>query len=119
MDNTYKLSIDSEIFTQVRADFDNALSGTIENMRNKDCNHAEITLKLKIDFIEIGALSNGVRHCITKPEFEHQVSTAMSFKGKLRGSFNDDCELMYDEESEAFVVRLRGGKQLEFGGECE
>ena len=112
MENTYKLSIDSEIFAQVRADFDKALSVTVENMRNKDCDHSEITLKLKIDFVELGELKGGVRHCVTKPEFEHQISTAMSFKEKLYGSFRDDCELVCDTESGEYAVKLRGGTQL-------
>ena len=112
MNNTQKLSIDSEIFAQVRSDFDNALLKTVGNMISKDCDHAEITLKVKIDFNEVSEERNGVFRRVVRPEFEHQVSTAMSFKGKLTGSYKEDCELICDEHSEKYALKLRGGKQL-------
>lgn len=106
----YDLSINQEIFDNLRSDFDLVLQRAVGNMKMKGAEEATLTLKLSIvleeeevyDTDENGNESD-VR-MITKPSFSHEVSSVMQVKDKKKGALSGEYNLVWDSNAKKYVV---------------
>ena len=99
-----KLSITDEYFEDMADKFDEMLTKTLDEMRTKGSNDAQITLKLGIELLPSTAATyddNGdylEERESTIPKFTYKITSAVSYpKGKLEGNIHDyDNEILPD-----------------------
>ena len=126
--NGYTLNISNEAFDKLREDFDNVLRATLLNMNKKDSKSAEMTIKLEIELTSLHTVTNEdgeekMRE-YSKPSFSHKISSLMKTKLEAQGAFNGECELVYDEDIQDYVVKPVGAQQMnvfeqEIDTDCE
>lgn len=73
--------------------------------RNKKNNTAEINVKLKIELEKsyINVSYNDQRE-ITKPVFQHKVTSTLQVKNEESGCFNEAYELVWDDTTEKYIL---------------
>ena len=73
--------------------------------RNKKNNTAEINVKLKIEleksYINVSYNDQGE---ITKPVFQHKVTSTLQVKNEESGCFNEAYELVWDDTTEKYIL---------------
>lgn len=109
--NTMQLSLDSDTFAGMKEDFDTILEKTIENMESKSAYEATITLKLGISLMKTSKpvvdADEAIKE-VTLPTFKHDISTVMQVKAKKSGMLDEECELVWDEDEQKYVlVRIK------------
>lgn len=110
MDKVYNINICSDIFSGLRNDFDDMLKKTISKMLSKQCDGADVTIKLGISLTETG---NENKAQFT-PIFRHKVSTVMNIKDEKCGGFSGRYTLFYDSVNDEYAIREIDNGQIKF-----
>lgn len=110
--NAMQLSLKGDTFQALKEDFDNVLARTIGNMEMKGAEDATITLKLSIQLEKSNIGSLGESEEITKPSFNHVISSVMQVKDKKTGALTGDYELVWDHEEKRYVMRRLADRQI-------
>lgn len=103
--NDMNLSLNSDTFSMLKEQFDGVLARTVGNMQMKGADDATITLKLQV------SLSKENRHTedgmieATIPKFKHDISSVMQVKDKASGELVGDYQLVWDEDTQKYVMR--------------
>lgn len=104
-----QLGINSEVFAELREQFDTVLQRTFCNMQSRDCDSADISIKLTITVDKVegfyidddGVVRSGM---VKKPSFAHKVSASMKIKDTEQGFFKEDYELVYESSIGEYVL---------------
>ena len=112
MNNTdiLALNINSNAFENMKSDFDKVLRRTLGNMQSKESKEATLTVKLSISLTEakvpdLDSPSVDAMRIVLKPRFDHKVSSVMQIKAEESGSLKGEYELIWDDESQDFVMK--------------
>ncbi len=97
-----KMTLDSDIFDQLRTDFNFVLQRLIGNMPEKESNDGSMTLKLDIsldnEYIpNFDENVDGETREIHKPKFKHKVTSSVQIKDEKSGNMDSEMELVMDE----------------------
>lgn len=108
--NDLNLSLSGEAFATLRSDFNEVLHSTMRGMIDTEQDVAEISMKVKIILTDSSApdltVAGGQQtREITKPKFEHTITSVIQHKEKKTGSFSGEYELVFDAETGTYVVR--------------
>lgn len=108
--NDLNLSLSGEAFATLRSDFNEVLHSTMRGMIDTEQDVAEINMKVKIILTDSSApdltVAGGQQtREITKPKFEHTITSVIQHKEKKTGSFSGEYELVFDQETGTYVVR--------------
>ena len=109
------ITIESDAFAQMRVDANMFLQKTFESMINKNCESAEVTIKMSIDLIEDhvkdSSAENGTGFReITVPTIKHKVTAVMQIKGERKGQIGG-LGFELDIVDGKYVIRPTGAKQ--------
>lgn len=119
---TTDVTIYSEAFCKLRDDFNKMIECTLTNMKQKGSSDASLTIKLEIEIektfepVEMPDGSQKTRD-VYIPHFSHKVASAMSIKSEVKGSFDEECELIWDPASQRHLLVPAG--QLTLDAEYE
>lgn len=117
MENKQDFNINSELFDDVRENLNKVLTSTVKNMISKQSEDGCVTLKIGItlktqDVPNFGARGDEPKtRKATIPEFKYDCSSAIQIKSKTSGSINDEDELIYDPESDSYVLASLASEQ--------
>lgn len=106
-----KLSLKSDTFNALTSDFDQVLRATLSGMVETEQNTAEVNVKVKITLTPDSAPDYSVpgvaqqTRSITKPKFDHSVSSVIQRKENKSGSLAGNYELVWDRETCTYVMR--------------
>lgn len=109
--NDLPLSLKSNTFNALAADFDQVLRATLQGMDETSQDVAEINVKVKITLTPDSAPDFSVRgigqqtRSITKPKFDHTVTAVIQRKEKKTGTLSGNYELVWDKETCTYVMR--------------
>ena len=97
-----KMTLDSDIFDQLRTDFNFVLQRLIGNMLEKESNDGSMTLKLDIsldnEYIpNFDENVDGETREIHKPKLKHKVTSSVQIKDEKSGNMDSEMELVMDE----------------------
>lgn len=110
--NDLQLSLSGDTFQALKADFDSILARTLGNMTMKGASEATLTLKLSIELKNVNVGSYDDLKEITKPTFKHDISSVMQVKDKKTGSLMGEHQLVWDPDTEKYVLRNLGTEQM-------
>ena len=96
-----QINIQSEVFENLRKQFDEVVQRTLTNMETKNCDHAEISVRLSVDIVKYEDLyrekdGTTMKTLVRKPVFAHKVASAMRIKDSVEGIFCEDYELVHN-----------------------
>ena len=94
------LSIENDLFENLKVDFDDMLLRTVINMNSRGAEDGSISIKLNIN---LERDENGT--CI-RPSFSHNISSAVTIKDKVAGEMIGDYELIWDDENGNYALSL-------------
>ena len=108
--NDLPMSLKSDTFNALCADFDDVLRSTLRGMVETEQDTAEISVKVKISLTEGSAPDFSVAggqqtREITKPKFDHTVSAVIQRKEKKTGTLSGEYELVFDSDTGKYVMR--------------
>lgn len=117
--NVLILNLDSNAFSAMKEDFNKVLRRTLGNMKIKESDEATLTLKLSIkltetDVPDFDAADETAMKKIHKPRFDHKISSVMQIKTDESGSLKGEYELVWDEESEDWIMKPIDNGQRSF-----
>lgn len=103
-----RLDFDSDTFEEMKKDMNFVLQRLIGNMQEKGTNEGSMTLKIDVtmvkEFIPNYDPDKGKTREISKPQFKHKVTSAVKINDEKSGSFNNEMELVMDEETGIFKL---------------
>ena len=110
------LTIESEVFAQMRKDANAMLSEAFKTMGSTGCNAAAMTIKLSIDLSDGFAddkeiLTHHAEREITVPKIQHKVSTVMQIKDERKGEIGG-AGFELDIIDGKYVIRSLGPDQI-------
>ena len=120
--NVQGISIKNDTFDTFRTDFDAMLKKTLDNMREKGLDEAEITVKMIVKAIQKEVASPTVSNASEKrtaivPTFAHKIVTAYKVESKKEGTLANGKELFYDEATgEYMLIDIDDGQTSMFHG---
>lgn len=115
----YKLSLDSDTFSDMKSKFNEALTGIIKNMQDKEASDGSITLKMNISLSKQFPFDDdGNMQEVYKPSFMHEISSEIKLKTeKVKGELARDAELYWDSQLSCFAMRdIEDGPMLDMEG---
>ena len=121
-DNVQEISIKNDTFDTFRTDFDAMLKKTLDNMREKGLDEAEITVKMTVKAVKKEVASPTVSNKAEKrtaivPTFAHKIVTAYKVESKKEGTLANGRELFYDEATgEYMLIEIDNGQTSMFNG---
>lgn len=97
-----KMTLDSDIFDQLRTDANFVLQRLIGNMFEKESDEGTMTLKLEISFDNefipnYDKNVDGETREIHKPKFKHKITSSVQIKDEKSGNMDSEMELVMDE----------------------
>nr|DAE92158.1 MAG TPA: hypothetical protein [Myoviridae sp. ct5xZ3] len=97
-----KMTLDSDIFDQLRTDANFVLQRLIGNMLEKESDEGTMTLKLEISFDNefipnYDKNVDGETREIHKPKFKHKITSSVQIKDEKSGNMDSEMELVMDE----------------------
>ena len=104
-----RLDFDSDTFEEMKRDMNFVLQRLIGNMQEKGTNEGSMTLKIDVT-MEKEFIPNydpdikGESREISKPQFKHKVTSAVKINDEKSGSFNNEMELVMDEDTGIFKL---------------
>ena len=103
------VSITSEAFEKLRADFNKMMIETLNKMREKGSTDASLTIKLEIGIektFELIQMADGteIMRDVYLPQFAHKITSAMQIKSQIVGKDDEECELIYDSENQTYQL---------------
>lgn len=104
-----KLDFDSDTFEEMKRDMNFVLQRLIGNMQEKGTNEGSMTLKIDVTMVKefipnYDPNIRGETREISKPQFKHKVTSAVKINDEKSGSFNNEMELVMDEETGIFKL---------------
>lgn len=104
-----KLDFDSNTFEEMKRDMNFVLQRLIGNMQEKDTKEGSMTLKIDVTMIKEFIPNydpdiKGETREISKPQFKHKVTSAVKINDEKSGSFNNEMELVMDEDTGIFKL---------------
>lgn len=112
------VTIYSEAFCKLRDDFNKMIEDTLTKMKQKGSFGASLTIKLDIKLekifepLELQDGSQTMRD-VYIPHFTHKVASAMSIKSEVKGSFDEECKLIWDPATQRHLLVPIGQMKLE------
>lgn len=106
-----ELTIDNEVFHDMRNKFDGVLQRLIKSMLETKSDEGSITLKIDVDMTmqeipntneELG----GEFREIYVPSFEYKVSSQVAMKDESKGNNSPEKEVVYDPEKKMYVLKF-------------
>lgn len=120
--NYQELTLDSDTFETVRANFDLLLQKLLNKMSQNDSDEGSITLKIDIQMMsEFIPDEDGGSHKANKPVFKHKVTTTVPVKDSLDDKKDTGMELVYDDELKRYILKYvsPGGQRSIFDEDFE
>ena len=104
-----RLDFDSDTFEEMKRDMNFVLQRLIGNMQEKGTNEGSMTLKIDVTIVKEFIPNydpdiKGKTREISKPQFKHKVTSAVKINDEKSGSFNNEMELVMDEETCIFKL---------------
>lgn len=104
-----RLDFDSDTFEEMKRDMNFVLQRLIGNMQEKGTNEGSMTLKIDVTMVKEFIPNydpdiKGKTREISKPQFKHKVTSAVKINDEKSGSFNNEMELVMDEETGIFKL---------------
>lgn len=111
MENEFekRLDFDSDTFGDMKRDMNFVLQRLIGNMREKGTDEGSMTLKIDVTMVREFVpnydpnIEGKTREC-SKPQFKHKVTSAVKINDEMSGSFNNEMELVMDEDTGVFKL---------------
>lgn len=118
------VSITSDAFEKLRADFNKMMIDTLNKMREKGSTDASLTIKLNIElektFEPITTKSGTeIMRDVYIPQFAHKITSAIQMKAQLVGKYDEECELVWDGKSYLLVPIGQMSLESEYDREDE
>lgn len=104
-----RLDFDSDTFEAMIRDMNFVLQRLIGNMQEKGTNEGSMTLKIDVTMVKEFIpnydpnIKGKVRE-VSKPQFKHKVTSAVKINDEKSGVFNNEMELVMDEETGVFKL---------------
>lgn len=103
------LDFDSDTFGEMKKDMNFVLQRLIGNMQEKGTNEGSMTLKIDVTMVKEFIPNydpdiKGESREVSKPQFKHKVTSAVKINDEKSGSFNNEMELVMDEETGVFKL---------------
>ncbi len=104
-----RLDFDSDTFEEMKRDMNFVLQRLIGNMQEKGTNEGSMALKIDVTMVK-DVIPNydpdieGETREISKPQFKHKVTSAVKINDEKSGSFNNEMELVMDEDTGIFKL---------------
>ena len=104
-----KLDFDSDTFEEMKKDMNFVLQRLIGNMQEKGSDEGSMTLKIDVTMVKEFIPNydpdiKGESREVSKPQFKHKVTSAVKINDEKSGSFNNEMELVMDEETGVFKL---------------
>ncbi len=104
-----RLDFESDTFWDMKRDMNFVLQRLIGNMREKGTDEGSMTLKIDITMVREFVPNydpdiKGETREISKPQFKHKVTSAVKINDEKSGSFNNEMELVMDDETGIFKL---------------
>lgn len=104
-----RLDFDSDTFEEMKKDMNFVLQRLIGNMQEKDTNEGSMTLKIDVTMVKEFIPNydpdiKGESREVSKPQFKHKVTSAVKINDEKSGSFNNEMELVMDEDTGVFKL---------------
>ncbi len=104
-----RLDFDSDTFEEMKKDMNFVLQRLIGNMQEKGTNEGSMALKIDVTMVNEYIPNydpdiEGETRKIRKPQFKHKVTSAVKINDEKSGSFNNEMELVMDEDSGVFKL---------------
>lgn len=104
-----RLDFDSDTFEEMKRDMNFVLQRLIGNMQEKGTNEGSMTLKIDVTMVKEFIPNydpdiKGESREISKPQFKHKVTSAVKINDEKSGSFNNEMELVMDEDTGIFKL---------------
>lgn len=104
-----KLDFDSDTFEEMKKDMNFVLQRLIGNMQEKGTNEGSMTLKIDVTMVKEFIPNydpdiKGESREVSKPQFKHKVTSAVKINDEKSGSFNNEMELVMDEDTGVFKL---------------
>lgn len=104
-----RLDFDSDTFEEMKRDMNFVLQRLIGNMQEKGTNEGSMTLKLDVTMVKefipnYNPDAEGETREVSKPQFKHKVTSAVKINDEKSGAFNNEMELVMDEETGVFKL---------------
>lgn len=111
-----KIIIESDLFMDLRAAFNRVLDRTLHNMKSKDSDTAEVTIKLNVKFKD--EYQDGDESVVT-PEFSHKVTSISKFKDEESGRDSGEYAIIFDDETGVPILRRINDNQISIDDELQ
>lgn len=103
------LDFDSDTFEEMKRDMNFVLQRLIGNMQEKGTNEGSMTLKLDVTMVKefipnYNPDVKGETREVSKPQFKHKVTSAVKINDEKSGAFNNEMELVMDEDTGVFKL---------------
>lgn len=104
-----RLDFDSDTFSEMKKDMNFVLQRLIGNMQEKGTNEGSMTLKIDVTMVKEFIPNydpdvKGESREVSKPQFKHKVTSSVKINDEKSGSFNNEMELVMDEETGVFKL---------------
>lgn len=104
-----RLDFDSDTFEEMKKDMNFVLQRLIGNMQEKGTNEGSMTLKIDVTMVEESIPNydpeiKGETRKVYKPQFKHKVTSAVKINDEKSGTFNNEMELVMDEDTGIFKL---------------
>lgn len=104
-----RLDFDSDTFDQMKKDMNFVLQRLIGNMQEKGTNEGSMALKIDVTMVKEFVPNydpdiEGETREISKPQFKHKVTSAVKINDEKSGAFNNEMELVLDEDTGVFKL---------------
>ena len=104
-----KLDFDSDTFEEMKKDMNFVLQRLIGNMQEKGSDEGSMTLKIDVTMVKEFIPNydpdiKGESREVSKPQFKHKVTSAVKINDEKSGSFNNEVELVMDEDTGIFKL---------------
>ena len=122
MNNYEEMMIESDVFANVRDNFDSLLQKLFKSMENNESDEGSITLKVNLNMVEdwVPNGEGGTIH-IKKPVLKHKVSIEVPVKDSIDGRKDSGMNLVWDDDLHRYVLNYinEGGQQSLFDPDYE
>lgn len=104
-----KLDFDSDTFEDLKKDMNFILQRLVGTMLEKGATEGSMTLKMDVAMIKefipnYDPDTKGETREVSKPQFKHKVTSAVKINDDKSGTFNNEMELVMDEETGVYVL---------------
>lgn len=104
-----KLDFDSDTFEDMKQDMNFVLQRLLGNMQEKETNEGSMTIKIDVTLVKEFIPNydpdvKGESREVSKPQFKHKVTSAVKINDEKSGSFNNEMEMVMDEETGVFKL---------------